>query len=81
MTAADFRGAIEKLLIEGKSRGMTHIDITSGEVHRQVGGYPGRNHRMATCCDTMRSIMKENDSIISEPPKGKGATLVIRYRL
>ena len=24
----------------------TFIELTSGNVHRDVGGYPGRNHRM-----------------------------------
>ena len=34
---------------------------------------------MPECCEVMYSKMKGNDSIISSPPKGKGASLTIRY--
>lgn len=55
------------------------IDLNSGLIHREVGGYPGRKHRMPICCDVMKSFMKEDDEILSSPPKGNGASLTIRY--
>ncbi|MCI7800014.1 MAG: HNH endonuclease [Spirochaetia bacterium] len=55
------------------------IDLNSGSIHREIGGYPNNNHRMPECCEVMYSKMKGNDSIISSPPKGKGASLTIRY--
>jgi 5-methylcytosine-specific restriction protein A len=55
------------------------VDVNSGDLHRQVGGYPGRNHRMPVCCEVMYGKMKGDDAVLSAPPKGKGASLTIRY--
>lgn len=67
--------------ISGKIKSMTkeYIDLNSGDIHRQVGGYPGKNHHMPTCCDTMYQTMKGSDEVISSPPRGKGASLTVRY--
>jgi hypothetical protein len=51
------------------------------KINKNVGGYPSRNHRMATCCTAMYSLMGSRDEIITSPPKGKGASLKIRYYL
>jgi len=56
-----------------------YIDIVSGDVHRLVGGYPGRDHSMPVCCDVMRQRMNGDDFEVEGPLKGKGATLKIRY--
>lgn len=79
MTADIFRKEIERLKNDAKEKGYKYIDITSGEVHRNVGGYPGKNHRMPSCCEVMKSMRTANDEIVNEPPKGNGATLTIRY--
>lgn len=71
------KGIIEK----AKAEGQDYIDVESGYLHRIVGGYPGRNHKMPLCCRVMRSFMKKNDIILYSPPSGKGATLRIRYNL
>lgn len=55
------------------------VELTSGDIHREIGGYPGRNHRMPSCCIAMKEFMLDNDIIIRQPKKGKGATLTIRY--
>ncbi|PYG84806.1 5-methylcytosine-specific restriction protein A [Ruminiclostridium sufflavum DSM 19573] len=81
MTVDTFRKEIERLITEAKKRGESYIDIKSGEVHRSVGGYPGKNHNMPSCCQAMYSLKKPSDEIIYSPPKGKGATLKIRYYL
>jgi hypothetical protein len=57
------------------------VNINSGDLHRSVGGYPGRNHQMPSCCAAMESEMQDGDVIISRPPKGHGASLTIRYKL
>ncbi|MDT7810229.1 MAG: hypothetical protein QOJ42_145 [Acidobacteriaceae bacterium] len=62
-------------------RGEPHILINSGELHRAVGGYPGPDHRMPTCCDVMRAEMQTGDSLVESPEKGNGANLTIRYML
>jgi 5-methylcytosine-specific restriction protein A len=56
-------------------------EIDSGELHRRVGDYPGRNHRMPVCCGVMRKALALNDGdvIVEEPPSGQGAGLSIRY--
>ena len=58
-----------------------YIDLTSGDVHRAVGGYPAEkgNHRMPVCCDVMYGAMRGDDEVLSAPPSGKGATVTIRY--
>lgn len=56
-----------------------YIDLNSGKIHREAGGYPGNNHRMPVCCEVMYNNMKGSDYVLSAPPKGKGATLNIRY--
>ncbi|BCR35200.1 HNH endonuclease [Mariniplasma anaerobium] len=56
-----------------------YIDLIAGNIHRELGGYPGRNHRMPICCKAMRDLMSDKDQIIYEPKKGNGATLTIRY--
>lgn len=46
------------------------IELTSGDIHRDVGGYPGRNHKMVICCDVMYNWMAGDDEIICAPPSG-----------
>ena len=79
MTANAFRKELQRLMNEAKEKGCKYIDITSGEVHRNVGGYPGKKHRMPSCCEVIKSMKKVNDEIINEPTKGNGASLTIRY--
>ncbi len=55
------------------------IDLNSGEIHRVLGHYPGTNHRMPVCCEFMYEKMNGDDKVLYAPPKGKGATLKIRY--
>lgn len=70
---------LTRLLNKAKGERREYIDITSKELHEIVGGYPGKNHAMPTCCNVMRKMMKKNDYIINQPPKGNGASLEIRY--
>ena len=80
-TADDFRAALYNLLGEPVVSGESYLDVLSSELHRRVGGYPQKGHRMPICCSVMRQIMKEGDEVLSEPPKGMGASLKIRYLL
>ena len=81
LTTEVFQDHLKKVFKHATNLGSSFIDVTSGDLHREVGGYPGHNHRMPTCCDVMKRNMKSGDTIISQPEKGKGATLVIRYLL
>ena len=77
----DFQKVLNDVFKDAISQGKNEIVITAGEVHRIAGDYPNRNHRIPTCCHVMRKNLKENDFIISQPPKGNGASLTIRYSL
>ena len=81
LTADRFRAALDARFSRAKRQGHASLDVQAGDLHREVGAYPGPDHRMPTCCKTMREAMKSADRILVEPPKGNGASLVIRYRL
>ena len=70
---AEFKKAAEQ--------GRSHVDIRSGKLHETVGGYPGTNHRMPTCCTVMYDEMQSGDQVLEKPRKDKGASLTIRYKL
>lgn len=80
-TAEDFRRELHRQLAHAQASGADYVKINAGELHRDVGGYPGIDHRMPVCCEVMTSTMEDGDKIIDQPPKGKGARLTIRYRL
>lgn len=63
------------------SLGGKFAEVNAGILHRKVGDSPGRNHCMPVVCDVVYRAMQEGDEILSRPPKGRGATLTIRYRL
>lgn len=78
----DFRTELIQQLWRAESRGAPFVDITSGGLHRALGDYPSSTrHRMPTCCDAMYGEKRQADDVLSRPPKGKGASLTIRYRL
>ena len=83
MAISDFRTRLQKLLSEAEANGATAIEINAGKLHRAVGGYPAEDgkHEMPSCCEAMYQLRKPQDEILSSPPKGKGATLTIRYLL
>ena len=77
LTKEDFESCIDAKISLMQS---DYIDLTSGDIHREIGDYPdSTNHRMPVCCDVMYSKMSGDDTVLSAPPKGKGATLTIRY--
>jgi hypothetical protein len=58
-----------------------YVDVTSGELYRMVGGRTGRDYRMAPCCSVMMSLKSPGDTVLAQPPQGRGAKLTIRYVL
>lgn len=77
----DFVKEIQRLMQEAKSKGAEYVDIVSGDVHRNLGGYPGENHRMRTCCDAMYGKMGAKDEVLNAPASTYGAKVEIRYYL
>lgn len=80
-TTEDFANAIHARLRQAELRGQDHLDINSGDLHRSLGGYPGPQAAMPSCCNAMYAEQRATDRIIDQPPKGKGASLTIRYKL
>ena len=80
-TAEDFRVTLRARMQGAEQTSKTSVEINSGQLHREVGGYAGQNHRMPMCCAVMRSEMSAGDAILQEPPKKQGASLTIRYKL
>jgi len=80
-TMDQFRSELRLQLHEAEVRGLPYVEINSGALHRKLGGYPEKPHRMPSCCKVMYAEQKAGDEIVSRPPKGNGASLTIRYRL
>jgi 5-methylcytosine-specific restriction protein A len=53
LTRQDFEKELKRQLAVAQAQGKTHVDINSGELHRDVGGYPSQDYRMPICCDVM----------------------------
>lgn len=82
-TAKQFVNELDVMMLEAIKEGRPFTEISAAELHKRVGGYPGKNHRMPLCCEVMRGslALDAGDVIIEEPPSGQGARLNIRYVL
>jgi hypothetical protein len=77
----EFRELLFEIFQIGATRGQTWVIVHAGDLHSKLGGYPnGGNHRIPVCCEVMRGAMRPGDVIVGEPPKGRGASLTIRYQ-
>ncbi|MCG8358750.1 MAG: hypothetical protein MI920_24555 [Kiloniellales bacterium] len=81
LTTERFQTEVRAQIQRARTQGRPHAEINAGELHRQVGGYPPSSHGMPQCCNAMRGEMSSRDTVVFEPPKGKGASLTIRYEL
>ncbi len=81
MRTNDFRAALKSAFEEAERQNLSEIEIDAGELHRKVGGYPGPHHRMPSCCDAIRAEIRLGDLVVHSPPKGKGASLRVRFKL
>ena len=78
-TAWDFQNQLMAILNAARQSGQSYVDVESGNLHKEVAGYPNPNHRMPVCCEVMRKLMRAGDSVLKETMSGQGATLTIRY--
>ncbi len=81
MTTEAFTNEVERIIDDARNKGEEYVIIRAGDVHSAVGGYETNNHRMPSCCSAMYKLKKANDEVLYAPPKGKGATLTIKYYL
>jgi hypothetical protein len=81
--ARAFEAEILRLWTNASNAGAPSVDVTAGELHRSLGGYPANvgGHRMPNCCRVMKGLMQPGDIVLHAPPKGEGASLEIRYKL
>lgn len=79
--SAQFRRALERRFRAAASARVVTVEVRAGDLHREVGGYPGPRHRMPVCCAEMRAVMRAGDCIVQSPPRGAGASLVARYKI
>ena len=77
----EFQRGLDRILEEARNLGKPYEDVRAGDLHKSVGGYPARNHRMPVCCSVMRKNMKGSDTILPNTLKKDGASLRIRYNL
>jgi 5-methylcytosine-specific restriction protein A len=77
----DFFDELGRIFEESRKNNAQFVEVRSGDLHKNLGGYPGHNHQMPTCCDIMKQVMGKNDAILKQPAKGRGANLIIRYQL
>ena len=80
-TARDFEIGMRVAFRVAEAAGLSHVDIRAGDLHTDIGSYPGPDHRMPVCCRVMRELMLAGDRILKQPPAGAGANLVVRYML
>lgn len=78
-TREDFEIALQRRIQRAKKQAKRSVGVRSGDLHREVGGYPGPDHRMPLCCAVMKEAMREGDTVESSPESGQGASLLIRY--
>lgn len=80
-SSADFQKELRSVLARAEKLDLVAVEVKAGNLHRRVGEYPGAGHRMPICCDVMFKEMEASDSIVSQPREGKGASVVVRYKL
>lgn len=76
-----FRIELRAQLEEAMKRGAQTIVVNAAELHRAVGGYPGPNQMLHSCCETMKTEMVAGDEIVGDQKNYQAAALTIRYRL
>jgi UDP-N-acetylmuramyl pentapeptide synthase len=74
-----FRQGLLAQMGRAATAGRIDVLISSGELYRSLGGYPGSTHGMPSCCDAMQAEMKPGDTLLVERTNGAGMT--IRYLL
>ena len=82
-SAEDFKLRLHLIFLEAQRKGLSEIEVSSDELHRRVGGYPGQDHRMPLCCQVMQQYLAQDagDQVVEAPAGDQDSTLTIRYLL
>jgi len=76
-----FSDAIAALLARAQDQGRPHVEINAGELHRQLGGYPGPGNGMPSCCAALRASMGDGDVVIFVSERADDGSLTVRFAL
>jgi hypothetical protein len=52
-TADEFRTELYRMMQGAFKQDCDYVNIEAGELHRRIGGYPGKENRMPNCCQVM----------------------------
>ena len=74
-----FRRGLLLQMSRASSFGLIDILITSGDLYRALGGYPGSTNGMPSCCNAMQDEMRIGDVLLVDCTDGPGMT--VRYLL
>ncbi len=81
---SDFELKLSELLRNAELQKWIFLDISSGNLHQLVGGYPStkdEDHAMPSCCNVMHKMQKSNDEVLHQSHSGWSTKLVIRYKI
>src|SRR5215510_9368331 len=78
-SAWDFQNQLIAILNGARQSGQPYIDVESGKLHQQVGGFAKSHHKMPVCCEVMKTMMRFGDSVVRETANGQDSTVTIRY--
>jgi hypothetical protein len=67
-SAHDFRDELFRMIRDAQRAGNQYVEVEAGELHKRVGGYPGRDHRMPSCGGAMKAevSIEGGDAVMSE---------------
>jgi hypothetical protein len=67
--ADDFKRELYAVFYEAFKADKAAIQLSAGDLHRRVGGYPGADHQMPVCSGVMRDAMKRRamQSLVAHP--------------
>jgi len=54
-TVEEFRSELRSRLRSAELLGISFIEVTAAALHRNLGGHPGENHQMPSCCNVERT--------------------------
>ena len=74
-----FRHELRAMLERRANCGAINMLVSSGELYRSLGGTPGPDNKMISCCDAMQGEIRLGDTVVLERYSGAGMT--VRYLL
>jgi len=78
-SAQDYRSVLEKKVASADKK--SYMDIQASSLHKEVMGPDHAKFPIQICCETMLSMMRPEDRVLSDAKKMVSAGLVIRYNV